>query len=134
MAAPPSLRLVVAAVIEGDAGRVLVSRRPPGSRMAGLWEFPGGGVEPGEAAEAALVRELDEELGVEISVGAPLTFAWHREERGAILLLFYRASIRSGTPQGRQGQAVAWVPVATLHELATPPADAELVRLLQGKQ
>jgi len=102
--------------------------------MAGLWEFPGGGVEPGEAAEAALARELEEELGVEISVEAPITFAWHHEERGSILLLFYRASIGSGVPRGLQGQEVAWLPVATLHELDTPPADAELVRLLQGRR
>jgi 8-oxo-dGTP diphosphatase len=134
MAPPRSFRLVVAAVIEGDDGRVLVSRRPPGSHMAGLWEFPGGGVEPGEAAEAALARELEEELGVEISVEAPITFAWHHEERGSILLLFYRASIGSGVPRGLQGQEVAWLPVATLHELDTPPADAELVRLLQGRR
>ena len=134
MAPPSGFRLVVAAVIAGEAGRVLVSRRPQGSHLAGLWEFPGGGVEPGETAEAALVRELAEELGVEIAVAAPITFAWHHDERGSILLLFYGASIRHGVPHGLQGQEVAWVPVAALHELATPPADAELVRLLQGRR
>lgn len=134
MALPASFRLVVAAVVEGAAGRVLVSRRPPGSSMAGLWEFPGGGVEPGETAEAALARELMEELGVEIAVETPVTFAWHHDERGSILLLFYRASILRGVPRGLQGQEVSWVPVAALHELATPPADAELVRLLQGRR
>ena len=134
MAAPPSFRLVVAAVVEGEVGRVLVSRRLPGSSMAGLWEFPGGGVEPGETAEAALVRELVEELGVDVAVEAPITFAWHHDERGSILLLFYRATILHGVPHGLQGQEVSWVPVAALHELATPPADAELVRLLQGRR
>jgi 8-oxo-dGTP diphosphatase len=102
--------------------------------MEGLWEFPGGGVEPGETAEAALARELVEELGVEIDVGSPLTFAWPRGGDRPILLLFYRAAIRSGVPSGQQGQEVAWVPVGEIDALATPPADAELVRLLQGRQ
>jgi 8-oxo-dGTP diphosphatase len=127
---PRSFRLVVAAVVEDGAGRFLVSRRPPGSHLAGLWEFPGGGVEAGEAADAALVRELAEELGVEIVVGSPLTFAWHVEERRAILLLFYRATIVRGVPAGLQGQAVAWVSRAELARLETPPADAELIRIL----
>jgi 8-oxo-dGTP diphosphatase len=123
-------RLVVAAVVEDRDGHVLVSRRPPGSHLAGLWEFPGGGIEPGETAEAALVRELGEELGIEIAVGRPITFAWHRDGRGSILLLFYRAALVAGVPVGLQGQEVAWVPIAELERLATPPADAELVKLL----
>ena len=134
MAPAPDFRLIVAAVVEDEAGRVLVSRRPPGSHMAGLWEFPGGGVEAGETAETALARELVEELGLEIEVGKPLTFAWHHEERRSLLLLFYRAAIRSGVPRGLQGQEVTWVPVARLGELAMPPADAELVRLLQRRR
>ena len=123
-------RLVVAAVIEDGGGRVLLARRPPGSHFAGLWEFPGGGVEPGETAEAALKRELDEELGITVAIGPPVTFAWHHDDRRSILLLFYRAAITGGVPIGLIGQEVAWVAVAQLASLATPPADAELIRLL----
>ena len=126
-----AFRLVVAAVVSGDGGRVLVSRRRPGSHLAGLWEFPGGGVEPGETAETALVRELGEELGVTATVGAPVTFAWHHESDRSTLLLFYRATIVRGVPVGRQGQEVAWVAPRDLPSLAMPPADAELVRLLR---
>ncbi len=111
-----------------------MSRRPAGSHLAGLWEFPGGGVEPGEAAEAALARELTEELGVEIAVGAPATFAWHRDERRSILLLFYRAAILAGVPVGRLGQEVAWVTVDELARLATPPADAALIQHLRSRR
>jgi 8-oxo-dGTP diphosphatase len=126
-------RLVVAAVVEAGDGTVLVTRRLPGSHMAGLWEFPGGGVDVGETAEAALERELAEELGVASEVGAPLTFAWHHDSDRSLLLLFYHAAIR-GTPRGLQGQEVSWVPAASLHDLAMPPADAALVRMLQGRQ
>ncbi len=130
---PPGFRLVVAAVVEDAAGRFLVSRRLPGSHLAGLWEFPGGGVERGETAEAALVRELAEELGIEIVVGSALTFAWHFEARKAILLLFYRARIVSGLPVGLQGQQIVWATVADLARLETPPADADLIRMLEGQ-
>jgi 8-oxo-dGTP diphosphatase len=126
--------MVVAAVVQDGGGRFLVGRRLPGSHLAGLWEFPGGGVEDGETAETALARELAEELGVEIAVGSPITFAWHHEDRRATLLLFYRATIVRGDPVGRQGQKVAWVTVEELTTLDTPPADAELIRLLQARQ
>lgn len=98
--------------------------------MAGLWEFPGGGVEPGEHAEEALVRELNEELGIDINIGAPLTFAWHRDDEREILLLFYRATLAAGSPHGREGQEVSWFLPGELSALAMPPADAELVRIL----
>jgi len=127
-------RLVVAAVIVNGSGAALLARRPPGSHLEGLWEFPGGGVEPGERAEAALRRELAEELGVEVAVGAPLTFAWHHDAERSLLLLFYRAAIVAGVPRGLQGQEVAWVPLGNLHEVATPPADAELIRMLQARR
>ncbi len=120
-------RLVVAAVVRRDDGSVLVARRRPGSHLAGLWEFPGGTVEDGERPEEALARELREELGVELSVGAPLTFAWHRDESREVLLLFYRGAITSGSPHGREGQEVRWVTPSELSALATPPADAELI-------
>jgi 8-oxo-dGTP diphosphatase len=129
----PGFRLVVAAVVEAGDGTILVTRRLPGSHMGGLWEFPGGGVDAGETAEAALERELAEELGVGSEVRAPLTFAWHHESDRSLLLLFYSVAIH-GTPRGMQGQDVRWVPVTSLHELAMPPADAELVRMLQTRQ
>jgi 8-oxo-dGTP diphosphatase len=120
-------RLVVAAVIRRGDGRYLLARRRPGGHMAGLWEFPGGGVDAGETAEAALVRELDEELGVTAEVGDPLSFAWHREPGREILLLFYRATLTAGEPHGREGQEVGWFQPAELGTVASPPADARLL-------
>ena len=125
-----SPRVVVAAVIKDGGGRLLVARRPPGSHLAGLWEFPGGRVEPGEEPAAALVRELREELGVEAETGRPVTFAWHRDSDRDVLLLFYEAWITGGSPRGLEGQEVRWVSRSELKSLATPPADAELVRRL----
>jgi len=130
----PDRRLVVAAVLRDGRGRLLVARRAPGQHLEGLWEFPGGAVEVGERAEDALVRELREELGVDIEVADPLTFAWHRDERREILLLFYRACLIEGEPRGLQGQEVRWVTPDELATLPTPPADAELVRILAGDQ
>ena len=98
--------------------------------MGGLWEFPGGKIDDGEAPADALIRELDEELGVEIVVQRPLTFAVHEEPDLRILLLFYSAQISRGEPLGHEGQAVEWVAVTDLPSFPTPPADAELVRLL----
>ena len=98
--------------------------------MGGLWEFPGGKIDDGEAPSEALVRELDEELGIEIVVQRPLTFAVHEEPGLRILLLFYGARIVRGEPHGHEGQAVEWVAVTELPSFPTPPADAELIRLL----
>jgi len=126
----PEPRLVVAAVIRDGSGRYLVAQRRPGSHLGGLWEFPGGAVESGEEPAAALARELTEELGVGAEIGEPVTFAWHRDDSRDVLLLFYRASIRTGTPHGREGQAVRWVSAGELAALPTPPADASLIRSL----
>ena len=121
---------VVAAVIRDEKGRVLLTQRPDGRHMGGLWEFPGGKINDGEAPSHALARELDEELGIEIVVQRPLTFAVHEEPGLRILLLFYNAGIVSGEPHGRESQAVEWVSVTELSSFPTPPADAELIRLL----
>jgi 8-oxo-dGTP diphosphatase len=120
---------VVAAVIRDGDGRVLLTRRPDDSHMGGLWEFPGGKVDDREAPADALVRELREELGVAAGIERPITFAVHEEQGLRILLLFYAARILDGEPKGKEGQAVAWVPVAELASYPTPPADAELVRI-----
>ena len=121
---------VVAAVIRAEDDRVLLAQRPEGRHMGGLWEFPGGKIDDGEAPEAALVRELGEELGIEIVVQRPLTFAVHEEPGLRILLLFFEARIARGEPHGHEGQAVEWVAVTELPSFPTPPADAELIRLL----
>jgi len=126
----PASFTVVAAVIRDRAGRFLLARRPAGRHMAGLWEFPGGKVHDGEAPAAALARELAEELGLEINVGDPITFATHEEPGLQILLLFYEAAIRSGEPRAREAQEIAWVPPAELRGYPTPPADADLVERL----
>ena len=124
----------MAAVVQSDDGRFLLARRLPGAHLGGLWEFPGGAVEKGETPEDALHRELAEELGVEIAVGEPLTFAFHRDMERDVLLLFYRARIAGGAPHGREGQEIGWFAPAELPNLATPPADAQLVARLAGNE
>ncbi len=98
--------------------------------MGGLWEFPGGKIDDGEAPSQALMRELHEELGIEIVIQRPLTFAVHEEPDLRILLLFFDAQISGGEPHGYEGQAVEWVAIQDLPSLPTPPADAELIHLL----
>lgn len=127
-------RLVVAAVVQRDDGRFLLARRLPEAHLGGLWEFPGGVVEEGESPPDALRRELREELGVEVVVGAPVTFAFHRDEHRDVVLLFYEADIVSGEPAGRDGQEFGWFVAAELPLLPTPPADAELIAWLAERQ
>ena len=122
--------IVVAAVIRDREGRVLLTRRPEGRHMGGLWEFPGGKVNDGEAPEEALTRELLEELGLTAAIEGPITFAVHEETELRILLLFYAVRIVTGEPESLDGQTIAWVDTADLADYPTPPADAELVRLL----
>ncbi|HSN56796.1 MAG TPA: (deoxy)nucleoside triphosphate pyrophosphohydrolase [Candidatus Sulfomarinibacteraceae bacterium] len=122
--------VVVAAVVRGADGRVLLTRRPEGSHMGGLWEFPGGKVEHGESPAAALERELAEELGVRARVGRPFTFAVHDEPGLRILLLFYETVLVDGTPRPLEGQELAWVAPHELVEYPMPPADDGLVELL----
>ncbi len=132
-AEPLPVVLVVAVVLVDADGRVLLARRPEGKMMAGLWEFPGGKVHDGEAPEAALIRELKEELGIDVREAclAPLTFASHRYERFHLLMPLYVCRRWSGTIAAREGQALAWVRPAKLDQYAMPPADKPLVAMLR---
>ncbi|TPG53411.1 GNAT family N-acetyltransferase [Roseomonas nepalensis] len=128
-----SLLLVVACGLVDADGRVLLARRPEGKPMAGLWEFPGGKVGPGETPEAALIRELQEELGIDVSAAclAPFAFASHPLEGRHLLMPLYLCRRWGGTPEGREGQALAWVRPNRLGDYAMPPADKPLVALLR---
>ncbi len=139
MSSPVSGLLLVVAVAFVDAeGRVLIQQRPPGKPMAGLWEFPGDKVEPGEVPEVALVRELAEELGVVAAVGSLVPAAFASEPLGDrhLLLLLYVARHWTGTPEPRHASALRWVRPAEMRRLPMPPADVPLVdaleRLLEG--
>lgn len=120
------------ALIDAD-GRVLMARRPEGKAMAGLWEFPGGKVEAGETPEAALIRELDEELGISTHASclAPLTFASHAYPDFHLLMPLFACRRWQGTPVSREGQALRWARVQELRDLPMPPADVPLVAILR---
>ncbi len=131
MSDPPSTRLVLVAacaLVDRD-GRVLVAQRPEGKAMAGLWEFPGGKLHDGETPERCLIRELDEELGIdtEASCLAPLTFASHSYADFHLLMPLYVCRVWRGTPEAREAQALKWVRPTKLRELAMPEADAPLI-------
>ncbi len=132
-ATAPELVLVVACALVDADGRVLVARRPEGRSMAGLWEFPGGKLEPGETPEACLVRELREELGIdtEESCLAPFTFASHAYESFHLLMPLYVCRIWRGLPRPREGQELRWLRPQDLERLAMPPADRPLVAMLR---
>lgn len=126
--------LLVAAVALVDLdGRVLIARRPPGKAMAGLWEFPGGKVHPGETPEAALIRELAEELGIDTQASclAPFTFASHAYADFHLLMPLYLCRKWHGTAVGREGQELAWVAPNGLRNYPMPPADKPLVAMLR---
>jgi 8-oxo-dGTP diphosphatase len=124
----PLLTVACAVLVDGD-GRVLVTDRPPGKDMAGLWEFPGGKVEPMESPETALVRELAEELGIETAESclAPCGFASHAYERFHLVLLAFAIRKWRGVPGPREGQRLRWVHVPELFALDMPPADRPLL-------
>lgn len=130
--AAPVVLVVAVALVDRD-GRVLLARRPEGKAMAGLWEFPGGKVNGGESPEAALVRELMEELEVDTkeSCLAPLAFASHRYPDFHLLMPLYVCRVWQGTPSAREGQELAWVRPARLADYPMPPADRPLVALLR---
>jgi 8-oxo-dGTP diphosphatase len=126
--------VLVSAVALVDAdGRVLVTRRPEGKAMAGMWEFPGGKVEPGETPEAALIRELEEELGISTHASclAPLTFASHAYPEFHLLMPLFACRRWQGVPVSREGQALKWARVQELRDLPMPPADVPLVAVLR---
>ena len=130
-----SLRLVlVSAVALVDAdGRVLLAQRPAGKPLAGLWEFPGGKVNPGETPEIALIRELSEELGIDVAASclAPFTFASYTYPDFHLLMPLYICRKWSGIPTAREGQHLAWVRPAQLGDYPMPPADPPLVAMLR---
>lgn len=125
---------VTAAVLIDDDGRVLVQQRPAGKPMAGLWEFPGGKIEPGETPEAALIRELDEELGIAVDQArlVPAVFASEPLGDRHLLLLVYLCRQWSGTPVAHHAAALRWLRPAELHALDMPPADKPLIALLEA--
>ncbi|TQS71312.1 (deoxy)nucleoside triphosphate pyrophosphohydrolase [Rhodobacteraceae bacterium] len=120
------------ALIDAD-GRVLLARRPEGKSMAGLWEFPGGKVEQNESPEACLVRELQEELGINTwqSCLAPLTFASHAYDDFHLLMPLFACRKWDGIPMPREGQSLAWVKPADLQTYPMPPADIPLIPILR---
>ena len=125
--------LVSAAALIDPDGRVLLAQRPEGKSMAGLWEFPGGKVEPGETPEAALIRELHEELGIETweSCLAPLTFASHSYEDFHLLMPLFACRKWQGIVTGREGQTLAWARPNRLRDYPMPPADIPLIPILR---
>lgn len=123
------LLLVVACALIDPDNRILVTQRPEGKSLAGLWEFPGGKLETGERPEPALIRELDEELGITVKEDclAPLTFASHAYPEFHLLMPLYICRRWQGTVSSREGQALKWVRPGKLRDLAMPPADEPLI-------
>ncbi|NPU69418.1 MULTISPECIES: (deoxy)nucleoside triphosphate pyrophosphohydrolase [Bradyrhizobium] len=123
------LTLVVACALVDADNRVLLAQRPPGKTLAGLWEFPGGKLEPGERPEASLIRELDEELGITVREAclAPLTFASHAYETFHLLMPLYICRRWEGMVTAREGQQLAWVRPNKLRDYPMPPADIPLL-------
>ncbi len=130
--APARLLLVAACALIDVDGRVLLAERPAGKSMAGLWEFPGGKVDPGETPEAALIRELREELDIDTleSCLAPLAFASHGYDDFHLLMPLYACRVWEGRPRAREGQRLAWVRKQALRDYPMPPADVPLVAQL----
>ncbi len=128
----PVVLVVAVALIDAD-GRVLLAERPAGKPMAGLWEFPGGKVRAGETPEAALIRELKEELGIDVTASclAPFTFASHAYEDFHLLMPLYVCRRWQGMVMAHEGQRLTWVRPPRLTEYPMPPADKPLVAMLR---
>ncbi len=133
MSAGKPLVLVAACALIDPDGRVLLAQRPEGRSMAGLWEFPGGKIEPGETPEQCLIRELREEIGVDswASCLAPLTFASHAYEDFHLLMPLFACRKWQGFATGREGQKLAWARVSELTDYPMPPADRPLIPILR---
>jgi 8-oxo-dGTP diphosphatase len=136
LATPPGakpLLLVAACALVDTDGRVLLTRRPEGKKMAGLWEFPGGKLDPGETPEAALIRELKEELGIDVAANclAPFAFASHDYEGFHLLMPLFVCRRWKGIPTARENQTLSWVRASKLTEYEMPPADKPLIPLLR---
>jgi 8-oxo-dGTP diphosphatase len=131
-AQPLPLVLVAACALVDADGRVLIAQRPEGKPLAGLWEFPGGKVEPGETPEEALIRELEEELGIVTQAPclAPLTFASHSYESFHLLMPLFVCRRFTGTPVAKEAQALKWVRPRDLRSYPMPAADEPLVPIL----
>ena len=131
--ARPRIVLVSAVALVDADGRVLLAQRPAGKAMAGLWEFPGGKVNPEETPERALIRELAEELGIDVEASclAPFTFASHSYPDFHLLMPLYVCRKWSGIPVAREGQRLTWARPARLGDYPMPPADAPLVAMLR---
>jgi 8-oxo-dGTP diphosphatase len=127
-----TLLVSAVALIDPD-GRVLLAQRPPGKSLAGLWEFPGGKVEPGETPEVALIRELKEELDIDTwsSCLAPLTFASHSYDDFHLLMPLFACRRWQGAPRATEGQVLAWVKPNALKDYPMPPADLPLIPILR---
>jgi 8-oxo-dGTP diphosphatase len=125
----PNLLLVAACALIDADGRVLIAQRPEGKALAGLWEFPGGKIEPGETPEDTVIRELAEELSVVVTKPclAPLTFASHNYLEFHLLMPLFVCRRWQGTPVPCEGQQVKWVKPARLRDFPMPPADAPLI-------
>ena len=128
----PIILVVAVALVDID-GRVLIAQRPKGKSMAGLWEFPGGKVEEGEQPEAALIRELEEELGIDVSENclAPFTFASHSYDDFHLLMPLYVCRVWEGKVAPKEGQVLKWVRPLQLKEYPMPLADLPLVAMLR---
>ncbi len=133
MSEPLKTVLVVAVALVDTDGRVLIAQRPEGKQLAGLWEFPGGKVERGERPEAALIRELKEELGIDVkeSCLAPFVFTSHAYETFHLLMPLYLCRRWSGTVEAREHAALKWVRPDRLRDYPMPPADEPLVAWLR---
>ena len=125
--------LVAACALVDSDGRILLAQRPEGKALAGVWEFPGGKVEQGETPEECLVRELQEELGIQTKIAclAPLTFASHTYDNFHLLMPLYICRRFEGIARGQEGQAVRWVRPQNLRDFPMPPADEPLIPFLQ---
>lgn len=125
------LLVAACALIDADR-RVLIAQRPEGKQLAGLWEFPGGKLEPGESPEAALIRELEEELGIctQSACLAPLSFASHSYETFHLLMPLYVCRKWQGVPEAREHAALKWVRPQALRDYPMPPADEPLIASL----